>query len=311
MAATLKLVREGSFCSSDIMGPKTARVVAILQDFTPTTSLVGDIFTANLQAKNKAVQLAGIGEGNPFPGSDIATCACLEVRAQSTGGPNFIVTWDFERPYFANAAGEINTLYKVFERKTFIDVQRYRLPHVNDGKLLTLGWEDPANPNNVIREQAVSLTIRKPALMAVLSGTFNKKPTYLDGAETKLIGNAMGTVNKADWQGAERGFWLFAGMEVTQTPAQQRREVQITLISLVDEDWSEYILMQHASGIVPKFGATQVVEAMSFGGESGYPKESEKYIRPLPKLATNGIARIGPYPDSDWTKVFSSLATPT
>lgn len=309
--ATLKLVKEQSFYESDLMGPYVARVVAILSDYTPPTNTTGDIFIANARAKQEAVNIAGIGEGDGFPGFPNTTCACQRVRAASTGGISWIVTWDFERPTFGNNGGSFGTLYLVDQQRVFLDVSRVTRPHVNDGNPIKVGWTDPSDANNKIQPQIVKRSIRKPALQAVIYGRFTTDPTYGhqptggDPVTTRLMTTAQGCINKTTWQTYARGYWLFAGANIHRDPGSNIRSIQCTLLNLLDEDWSDYIIVEHPSGIIAPVTSAQIAAL-----DTIYPSAANDYFRPSASDAlTNGIVRVGEYPEIEFSQVFAALST--
>lgn len=293
-------VRDGAFTDRDINGVRSARKVGLVYDFTPTNAA-----TALDQAAQHAQANGAPYEGQGYP-NDTSGCVCTSFRTLSTGGANFVCLIDYERPQNATFRAAMNTLYVVHEQRTTVTVTRSRLPHVNDGNPLVLGWVDPALASNKVAPQLVQLQVTKPALEVVLAGRFNQRPTYLDGTTHKIIGNAQGTVNDDTWMGFARGYWLFAGAESTREPGQPTRTVRFTLMNLLDQDWSDYLNPYHPSGEVVNPAASQF--AALDAGDGGYPTEAEKYIRPaIASWVTNGIARVGPYPVLEFDKVFASL----
>lgn len=314
MPATLKFVKEGSFCENDINGPRAARVIAILSGFTPSAATTAGQFTANEQAKNQASAIAGFVEGDGFPGYSSTICACTSIRADPTQGVNFRIVWEFERPIFGATSGTINTLYVVDEQRTMVEVERIKLPHVRSGGLLEVGWKDPWDPDNIINVQTAAIVVKKPALQMVIAGRFNQIPTY--GASLK-IGAAQGSVNTTTWNGFARGFWLFAGCYLHRDPGQNIRTFSAVLVNMLDEDWSTYVLVRHPSGITPTIDLAAVSGGypLSTEGESG--SDGKGYIRPQYQKVTDGIdsyyrdtsgiVRIGQYPALNFSQVFASL----
>lgn len=305
-----KWIKEGSFTTVDGIGIKAGRRVGTLTGFTPT-----DPLTAQTEAIAAAQSAGGAAHGDAFPGD---TSGAVVIERTATPWDNqWLIAYDYKRPTVGGGtttwAGDTGSLYAIAEDRTLVTVERVRLPHVDSGLPIYVGWENPDDANQRILPQIARIRYDKPAMQETLAGYFSENPqatvTIPDPEDpettvtiTSNVSNFHGYVNSEEWRGYGKGYCLFAGTTKRRNPKASLRFIQHQLLSLVDEDWSTYSVVEHPSGLTPSVDMTKVA--------GDYPMHDDDYVRPngsSTDLLKAGIVRIGPYPAIDFNELFASI----
>jgi hypothetical protein len=153
---------------------------------------------------------------------------------------------------------------------------------------LVVRWKNPAAATDII-EDTGTISFARPTRSIVCTGEVNGRPpsTWL---------KAIGTVNSRLWQGLKPGYWLCGGVESETRNQGSTYSVQVTFLSRVHVDWSEYVLARNFN--TGKFVPVPARDAQALKDKA---YEWGFVIDPA------GITRVCPYRTSNFQGIFRQI----
>jgi len=187
----------------------------------------------------------------------------------------------YDTPEGRNPAGD--SLFTLERHRQLVAVQTQT--HPKDRADLDVGWKDPNNPTNVVPKQPQIMTYLQPHLMMVATG-------YIIGEIPEQYETAYSTVNKTEWHGKPRGYWLYLGADDSTRDFGNSYTIKLSILTKVTEDWSQYDTLRD-----PRTGLFVPV-----GNLDALTLKQRQYEYDQKKL--NGIIKVGFYDLSEFNDNF-------